>query len=405
VYLHKLLSFEQGRIVFFETLTKHPENWQQNPTPLCIVRKMLDKTSLENKKILVLFNIEFLQVLVEERKINPKNIYYIADNELEYLSGTKIFKVQSYKLSDFTVPAMKKLIEGIQMKFDLVFSNPPYNKNVDIKILNEIIDLADEFIIVHPSTWLVDLKDKTPLYRTFKSKIDGKVSSIELFNGNPIFNIRLFMPCVITHIDKNHNGKVSVNNFNSTYETDSIFEITKFGVDWEIIVKPFKKTVSEFIENNNGHMWERFCNNKTNAFVQEEGFLLQIPMGRGNENQTSHTEMVKEDFYGVFSNDENEIITKNKCQEVAFKGGTYCYFPTEEQRDNCVNYLKTDFARFCLAINKLNKHIDSGELELIPWLDFNEEWDDEKLFKKFNISQEQQDYIREFIPDYYGIRK
>jgi hypothetical protein len=213
------------------------------------------------------------------------------------------------------------------------------------------------------------------------------------------------MPCVITHIDKKHNGKVSVNNFNSTYETDSIFEITKFGVDWEIIVKPFKKTVSEFIENNNGHMWERFCNNKTNAFVQEEGFLLQIPMGRGDEDKVNSSKMVKDNFYGVFSNDENEIITKNKCQEVAFKGGTYCYFPTEEQRDNCVNYLKTDFARFCLAINKLNKHIDSGELELIPWLDFTEEWDDDKLFAKFDVSQELQDYIRDFLPDYYGIRK
>ena len=106
--LPKLLSFEQGRIVFFETLTKHPENWQQNPTPLSIVRKMVDKTSLDDKKILVLFNIEFLQVLVEERKIDPKNIYYIADNELEYLGATKIFKVQSYKLNEFSVPALKK---------------------------------------------------------------------------------------------------------------------------------------------------------------------------------------------------------------------------------------------------------------------------------------------------------
>ena len=34
-----------------------------------------------------------------------------------------------------------------------------------------------------------------------------------------------------------------------------------------------------------------------------------------------------------------------------------------------------------------------------------EEWDDDKLFKKFDVSQELQDYIREFLPDYYGIRK
>ena len=125
------------------------------------------------------------------------------------------------------------------MKFDLVFSNPPYNKNVDIKILNEILDIADEFVIVHPSTWLIDLKDKTPLYKTFKSKIDGFLSSIELFNGNPVFNIQIFMPCVITHINKKFNGKTFVNNFNETYETESIYDITKFGKEWETLVKPF----------------------------------------------------------------------------------------------------------------------------------------------------------------------
>mgnify|MGYP003350786463 CR=1 FL=1 len=131
---------------------------------------MVDKTSLDDKKILVLFNIEFLQVLVEERKIDPKNIYYIADNELEYLGATKIFKVQSYKLNEFSVPALKKWVTGIDMKFDLVFSNPPYTNNVDIKILNEIVDVADEFIIVHPSTWVLDLKGKSKLFNDFKKR-------------------------------------------------------------------------------------------------------------------------------------------------------------------------------------------------------------------------------------------
>jgi hypothetical protein len=72
-------------------MTKHPDNWQDKPTPLSIVRKMLDKTSLDDKKNFGTFNIEFLQVLVEERKINPK-MATVADNDLEYLSGIKIFQ-------------------------------------------------------------------------------------------------------------------------------------------------------------------------------------------------------------------------------------------------------------------------------------------------------------------------
>jgi len=133
------LSDSVERASFFTWISSLGLHWQKNPTPFEIIRKMLDKTSLDDKKILVLFNIEFLQVLVEERKINPENIYYIADNDLEYLSAIKIFKVQSYKLSDFTVPALKNLIVGLDMKFDLVFSNPPYNRGMDIKILKALI--------------------------------------------------------------------------------------------------------------------------------------------------------------------------------------------------------------------------------------------------------------------------
>jgi hypothetical protein len=403
--LSKLLSFEQGRITFFETLTKHPENWQQNPTPLSIVRKMLDKTPLEDKKILVLFNIEFLQVLVEERKINPENIYYIADNELEYLSAIKIFKVQSYKLSDFSVPALKKLIAGSDMKFDVVFSNPPYNKNIDIKILNEIFDIADEFIIVHPSGWLIDLKDKSVLYRTFKQKIEGNLRSVELFNGNPIFNIRIFMPCSITHIDKKLEAEIEVVNFSDTYYTKSVFDINKFGSKWSLLIMPFVDKISKYSQENDGNLWQKFSENKLVSFKSQDGYLIQLPMGRGDEDKVSHSVMVKDNFYAVFSNNQNEIETKNKSQEVYFSRGTYCYFNTEQERENCINYLKTDFARFCLSIYKIRKDYDAGELELIPWLDFTEEWDDDKLFAKFDVSQELQDYIRDFLPDYYGIRK
>ena len=57
-----------------------------------------------------------------------------------------------------------------------------------------------------------------------------------------------------------------------------------------------------------------------------------------------------------------------------------------------------------ILINKLNKHIDSGELELIPWLNFKIPYDDEKLYRLFNIPVETQNYIRNFLPDYYKIR-
>lgn len=80
-------------------------------------------------------------------------------------------------------------------------------------------------------------------------------------------------------------------------------------------------------------------------------------------------------------------------------------FDTEQEQINFLKYCQTDFVRFCLCIYKNSANMIYGEMELIPWLDFNEEWDDAKLFEKFNVPVELQNYIREFLPDYHGIRK
>ena len=145
-------------------------------------------------------------------------------------------------------------------------------------------------------------------------------------------------------------------------------------------------------------VWEVFKENKTNSFRGEpEKYCFQLPMGRGNS--------LKNDFYTFFSNNDKEVVTKNTSSEKAFNGGTYHHFDTKLERTHFTEYLRTDFARFCLALTKINKHLDSGELELVPYLDFKEEWDDAKLYKHFNIDQKTQDYITNFLPDYYGIRQ
>ena len=112
--------------------------------------------------------------------------------------------------------------------------------------------------------------------------------------------------------------------------------------------------------------------------------------------------MYRDDFYTfVMKNSEkNKGIRKDlgKDSMPTFE------FDSIYERYNFINYLKTDFARFCLSIFKINANNHRGEMEIIPWLDFTQSWDDEKLFNHFDINKETQNYIRKFIPDYYGIR-
>ena len=353
---------------------------------------MLDKTSLDDKKILVLFNIEFLQVLVEERKINSENIYYIADNDLEYLSAIKIFKVQSYCVNHkydkkgnpiYDVKDLYDIIKGLNMKFDLVFSNPPYNRGMDIKILNEILSYSKEFIVIHPSTWLFDMKGKTKLYVDFKNKIANNVKSIQTFNGSSVFGIVLNSPTTITHIDMSYFGKVSVNHFNNDYIANYILDVTKYGKNWQPLVQSYFKFINAYCINH-GNVWQHNI-----TVVDYSKFHCQLASIIGNINKKSAGEdLYKDDFYTLIVKNENtnkgiRIPDLNKPGNPipTFE------FDTENERDSFVNYLKTDFVRFNLSLLKNNPAVSLGEMDLIPWLDFTEEWDDDKLFKKFDNIQ------------------
>jgi hypothetical protein len=282
------------------------------------------------------------------------------------------------------------------MKFDLVFSNPPYNDSIDIKILNEIVDVADELIIVHPSTWIFDMKHKTKIYDEFKNKIHHNVKSFEIFNGNNIFDIQLFVPLSITHIDNSYQGNSEVCYFAENFNASNIRQVTKYGSMWENHVSSLYEKLAKFIANS-GNVWSHIIVDKDN----EKLFYCQLADIRGTPNRSKNSNaMLLDDFYTMIQKKkESNYGIRKKDIKTTFA------FNTEQEMQNFIQYLQTDFARFCLTFFKNSQNLHRGELEIVPWLDFTEEWDDEKLFDKFDVSQELQDYIRDFLPDFHGIRK
>jgi hypothetical protein len=43
-------------------------------------------------------------------------------------------------------------------------------------------------------------------------------------------------------------------------------------------------------------------------------------------------------------------------------------------------------------------------MKLIPWMDFTQEWNDEKLYSHFGITKEEQAFIKQVIPPFYDTR-
>ena len=279
------------------------------------------------------------------------------------------------------------------MRFDLMFSNPPYNGNTDIKILNNLYDSITEYIVVHPATWILDVKGFSSIYNSYRDKINGHLKEIYIFNGNKVFGVQLFVPTTITYVDFRYNGVCKATYFGDTWYEDDVFEITKFTSKWKTIVKPFMNKIKKY-----DSIWNH---NTTSHKANPDKFHVQMASMRGSSDNKRTDRVWKDDFHTIVmrKNELNKGIRNNND----FKGMVW-EFDTEIEQENFIEYLKTDFARFCLAIYKQNYDLCVGNMSLIPMLDFTQYWDDDKLFEYFNIDNTTINYIRDYLPDYYNIR-
>lgn len=73
-------------------------------------------------------------------------------------------------------------------------------------------------------------------------------------------------------------------------------------------------------------------------------------------------------------------------------------FNDEKETLNVQKYMKTKFFRFMVGIRK-TKNMPRETYKFVPIVDFNEAWTDKKLYKYFNLSDEQINYIEKMIEE------
>jgi hypothetical protein len=75
-------------------------------------------------------------------------------------------------------------------------------------------------------------------------------------------------------------------------------------------------------------------------------------------------------------------------------------FKKKTEAENFRNYLATNFSRYLLGLRKVTQHIYQSQWDWVPLLDFSEEWTDEKLYKMFKISKEEQEHIAKKLKEW-----
>ena len=82
------------------------------------------------------------------------------------------------------------------------------------------------------------------------------------------------------------------------------------------------------------------------------------------------------------------------CTFTYFLAGS---FADQQSAKNCANYLATKFSRYLLFLSLSSIHVSKEKFRFVPLQDFSQEWTDEMLYKKYELTDEEIALIESMI--------
>ena len=72
-------------------------------------------------------------------------------------------------------------------------------------------------------------------------------------------------------------------------------------------------------------------------------------------------------------------------------------YNSKKEAINVCSYIKTKFFHFLLGLKKITQHTTNKVYSFIPMQNFNEPWSDEKLYAKYDLTDDEIAFIESMI--------
>lgn len=326
-----------------------------------------------------------------------------------------------------------KLKENKSMKFNVIIGNPPYqiqkggNNIMPIYhyFIEKSIELKPDYLsFIIPSRWLIDSSRKE-IEKFRKNMFDLKYikelydykdasdcfKSVDIKGGICYFLMgnEKEETFKYTEYDKNNN-KYSIETKERFLDEYDILIRDNRGIE---ILKKVKSRINVFLKNTVSSQ-EPFIASKDKIFDQYKSIkkenIIEPILFYGNNNKYK-------DGIGFIPKNKiqrnNNLIEKHKVfipkafrelKNKAFYGEknsicteTYLvvnYYETKEECINLIEYLNTDLVSFLVKLRKVTQNSTKDAYGFVPILDMHTKWNDKRLYEYFNISKEEQEYIK-----------
>ena len=321
----------------------------------------------------------------------------------------------------------------LNMKFDVIIGNPPYQMEDGGGRDSAAIPLYDKFVIqakkllphylimIIPARWysggrgLDDFRDKM-INDTHIKVLRDYPETNDCFPG---LNIRGGV-CYFLW-DSEYNGACTVTNIIKNTENNQLRFLKENNCDILIrynqsisILQKVQKFKEETLNNYVSVSRPFGMRSNFEDFVHSKDETNNIKLYRFGDNGyvsidkiTNNQQMVKQ--YKVIvskaspGGDEyphsivsTPIISEpdSVCTE------TYLVIKTvssRNQAENLITYIKTRFFRFMMSLVKNTQNISRGSYLFVPLQDFSHPWTDEMLYKKYGLNEEEIAFIESMI--------
>ncbi|MDM1528898.1 Eco57I restriction-modification methylase domain-containing protein [Myroides odoratimimus] len=320
-----------------------------------------------------------------------------------------------------------------KMRFDVIIGNPPYQLSDGgaqasaMPLYNLFVDQAKKLqprylSMIIPARWYsggkgLNVFRDNMIQDKRITKLHDFPDSSDCFPGVEIKGGVCFflwerdvqsMCNVITHIKGNieststrylkegkldffirYNNAMPILNKITKFNEDSFSNLVSsrkpFGIPTNISnIKEdyFENSIKIYANKRSGYINKDLIT-KNFHWISLNKILIPKAIGSGD----SKTDIVKPIISGI----------ESCCSETYLVVGP---FSEKQIIDNVISYINTKFFHFLLTLKKNTQDATKEVYSLIPIQNFTEEWTDEKLYKKYNLTNEEIEYIENTIwPD------
>lgn len=328
--------------------------------------------------------------------------------------------------------------EVFNMKFDVIIGNPPYHLNdggsgtgISAKpIYHLFVEQAKKLnprylCMIIPSRWFAGGKGlddfRTSMLNDTRLRIIyDYMSSKDCFPGvNIAGGVNYFL------WDRDNKGLCEVHNcandIKDVIQSRTLNEFPMFIRDNRAL-----SVIHKFIKSGDKNLAEHTFTRNPFGFVSKErgdaspklkDDLILISSGgigyvRRNAVKKNHNQIEK---YKVSigkivpSNGEVDTDPKSgykvttssrilKPNEIMTESYLLLHgFDTYEEAINFAKFMALKLPRFMMKHTLSSMNISTQNFVFVPFLDYHKEWSDEELYKRYNLSEEEINYIEEFI--------